>query len=102
MARIMDEELAKTEEHIRYEKYLEEARAKVDPDMIPDDEGMAYWDFRCLFSDCMCHEFSRYYRLGGETPESSYSEDQEEELRLAAECEVICRILSQKPNFCFA
>lgn len=102
MAQFMEEELNKDDERIRYERYLEEAREMINPDMIPDDEGMAYWDFRCLFSDCMTHEFSRYYRLGGEAPESSTSKDQEEELRLAAECEVICGVLATKPKFCFA
>ena len=102
MAQFIDEQLNKDDERIRYEMYLEEARAKVDPDMIPDDEGVAYWDFRCLFSDCMAHEFSRYYRFNGESTENSIAKDQEEELRLAAECEVICTILSHKPKFCFA
>ena len=100
---IVDQELGKTEERIKYERFLEEAKAKVNPDMIPDDEGTAYWDFRCLFSDCMSHEFSRYYRLnGGEMSENSISKGLDEELRLAAECEVICTILSNKPKFCFA
>ena len=101
MARFLDEQLNKDPERIRYEQYLEEAKAKVNPDIIPDDEGMAYWDFRCLFIDCISHEFSRYWR-NKETPDAANFRDQDEELRLAAECEVICGVLSHKPRFCFS
>lgn len=102
MARFLDEQLNKDPERIRYEQYLEEAKAKINPNIIPDDDGMAYWDFLCLFTDCMNHEFSRYWRANKEAPGPSVPDDQEEELRLAAECEVICGVLSRKPRFCFS
>lgn len=90
MAKILDE---------KYNVYLKEAERKINPEMIPDDDGTAYWDFLCLFQDCINHEFSRYWRVNGVPESNETSED--EELRLAAECEVICRVLARKPRFCF-
>lgn len=102
MARFLDEQLDEDLERIKYETYLEEAKAKVNPDIIPDDEGMVYWDFLCLFMDCTNHEFSRYWRVKDQNLETTnLDQEEEEELRLAAECEVICKVLSCKPKFCF-
>lgn len=86
MGRILDEEIQLNNDDDLYEKYLREAREKVKPDSISDDEdGLIYWFFRCLYTDCRNHDFAGKSRT-----------NYEEELRLAAESQVICEILNAR------
>lgn len=84
MARFLDEEFKPTEEDRKYEMFLREARKKVDPSKISEDEdGLIWWFFRCLYMDCRSHDFGR-------------KANSDEELQLAAESQVICEILTAR------
>lgn len=84
MGRILDDEQLNTDEEL-FEEYLKEAREKVDPSLISNDEdGMLYWNFRCLYMDCRNHDFP--------SSKANYND----ELRLAAESRVICEILAAR------
>lgn len=101
MAQILDlefeDEQLNTEEK-RYEQCLKEAQEKFNPDVISeDDTGMIYYTFCCLYADCMNHEFTRYWRhRNDEAPTASSYDDDSDELKLAAECELICRLLTDR------
>ena len=98
MAQILDlgfeDEQLNTEQE-RYEQCLKEAQEKFNPDAISDDDtGLIYYMFCCLYADCMNHEFTRFWRhRNDEAPTSSSCDDDGDELRLAAECELICKLL---------
>ena len=48
MARIIDDLIPENPEDKVYEKLLKEARRKINPSKISDDEdGLIYWFFRC-------------------------------------------------------
>ena len=86
MARIIDDLIPENPEDKVYEKLLKEARRKINPSKISDDEdGLIYWFFRCLYTDCRNHDFAGKSRT-----------NYEEELRLAAESQVICEILTAR------
>lgn len=84
MAHFLDDELNNVDDQ-KYEEYLQEAKKKIDPSKISEDEdGLIWWFFRCLYTDCRNHEFAnRRYNY-------------EEELKLAAESQVICEILNSR------
>lgn len=86
MAEILDNLIPENPEDKVYEKLLKEARRKINPSKISDDEdGLIYWFFRCLYTDCRNHDFAGKSRT-----------NYEEELRLAAESQVICEILTAR------
>lgn len=90
MAQILDDILENVDEK-QYEQYLKEARKKVDPSKISNDEdGTLYWFFRCLYTDCRNHEFA--------DRRTNYNE----ELQLAAESQVVCEILTARERTAFA
>lgn len=83
MGQVLDEKL--NMDNDLYEKYLKEARKKIDPTKISDDEdGTLYWFFHCLYEDCKSHDFINS-RL-------NYND----ELKLAAESQVVCEILAAR------
>ena len=84
MAQIVDDVQLNKDDEL-FETYLREARKKVDPAKISDDnDGMLYWFFRCLYADCRNHEFANR--------KTNY----DDELRLAAESQVICEVLTAR------
>lgn len=86
MGQIVDEKLNRDDSEL-YEEYLEEARKKINPDLISNDEnGMLYWFFRCLYTDCRNHDFA--------DRQTNYND----ELRLAAESQVICETLTAREH----
>jgi hypothetical protein len=85
MAQFLDVLIPENPENNRYDQYLREARAKIDPSKISDDEdGLIYWFFWCLYTDCRNHGIGDGFR------------NYEEELRLAAESQAICEILNAR------
>ena len=86
MGQIVDEKLNRDDSEL-YEEYLEEARKQVNLALISDDEdGTLWWFFRCLYTDCRNHEFA--------DKKTNYND----ELRLAAESQVICEILTAREH----
>ena len=84
MAQIVDDVQLNRDDAL-FEEYLKEARKQVDPAKISNDEdGMLYWFFRCLYTDCRNHDFANR--------KTNYND----ELRLAAESQVICEILTDR------
>lgn len=91
MAQFLDVLIPENPENDRYDKYLREARAKIDPSNISDDEdGLIYWFFRCLYTDCRGHNIGNGQK------------NYEEELKLAAESQVICEILNARERAALA
>lgn len=91
MGRILDDEIQLNSDDLLYEKHLREARAKIDPSKISDDEdGLIYWFFQRLYRDCRNHEIENGHK------------NYEEELRLAAESQVICEILNTREKAALA
>lgn len=89
MAKIL--ETIEDSEKIEYEQYLEEARKTVDPSIIPDDDdGETYMFFRCMFIDNRNHNLAEHHC------------SPTEELRLAAEAQVICELLTKRESKKFA
>ncbi|MBR3269774.1 hypothetical protein IKG07_00765 [Candidatus Saccharibacteria bacterium] len=85
MARILNDLVPENIDDKKYARYLKEAREKVDPSKISDDkDGTLWWFFRCLYADCRHHEIGNGFM------------NYDEELRLAAEAQAICEILTAR------
>lgn len=91
MAEFLNNDIPLNEEDERYEQYLREARGKIDPNRISDDpDGSIYWFFACLHADCRNHDLA-------EIPI-----DHDDELRVAAEAQAICEVISRRDTNFFA
>lgn len=85
MAQFLDILVPENPDDRKYEKFLKEARKKVDPSKISEDEdGTIWWFFHSLYAICRHHEIGNGFK------------NYDDELKLAAESQVVCEILTAR------